>query len=92
MITLEIVLDKCNKKFNYWKFNNLLLKEVEFVNLIKKRIKEVTLQYADIDCFEGKSFELVCKENIKFCINDQLFFDTLLMELRAASIIYSIER
>ena len=55
MISLGIVLDKCHlKRFNYWKFNNSFLKKSEVVNLIKEKVNEVSLQYLNVDCLDGK--------------------------------------
>ena len=92
MISLDIVLDKCHKRFTHWEFNNSFLKKSEFVNLIKEKVNEVSLQYLNVDCLDGKQFEHVSKEDLKFTINDQLFFDTLLMELRAVTIMYAIRQ
>ena len=68
------------------------MKKSEFVNLIKVKVNKVSLQYLNVDCLDGKQFEHVSKEDLKFTINDQLFFDTLLMELRAVTIMYAIRQ
>ena len=86
-ITLSLKFQNYEKGKSYWKFNNTLLKDTEYVKLVKGKIKEVKEQYfeqeLDIDIDE------IPLNEIKFNINDQLFLETLLMEIRGKTISYS---
>lgn len=71
----------------FWKFNNSLLKDKEYVYLIKEKIKNVKQQYA-CPVYNLENIETI-DDNIQFIISDQSFLDTLLMEIRGKSISYS---
>ena len=72
----------------YWKFNNSLLRDIEYVNQVKKIIQQTIIQYMlpvyDIDYIKRENYE-----NIQFCIDDQLFYEILLLEIRGLTIKYS---
>ena len=86
--TLGHKKDKKNKTF--WKFNNSLLKDPTYVAAIKEVIKETKIQYADnIQNEHEVDIENILNSNIKFNINDQLFLETLLMNIRGKTISYS---
>ena len=83
-ITLTIKFQNYTKGNSYWKFNNTLLKDQVYVAIVKDKIKTVKEQYsAQQNASEIPISELVLK------ISDQLFFDTLLMEIRGKTISYS---
>ena len=65
----------------YWKFNNSLLKNKDFVKLVKDTIQEV------IDTYKTNDEQDI--SNIEFTINDQLFLETLLMIIRGNTIQFS---
>ena len=62
----------------YWKFNNSLLKNKDYIKLIKDTIKEVK------DTYKTNNEEN--NNNIEFNINDQLFLETLIMIIRGNTI------
>ena len=90
MITLSLNFDKIDQGRGYWKFNNALLKDVEYCEKIKNLIKETIKMYS-IDEWDPErlNFETYNFENHEFSINDQLFFETLLMLIRGETISYS---
>ena len=90
MITLCLNFDKIDQGRGYWKFNNALLKDVEYCEKIKNLIKETIKMYS-IDEWDPErlNFETYNFENHEFSINDQLFFETLLMLIRGETISYS---
>jgi hypothetical protein len=45
-VIVEILISKHARGNGYWKFNNSLLKEVEFVKMIKDTILDIKSQYA----------------------------------------------
>ena len=65
----------------YWKFNNSLLKNKDYVKLVKDTIQEV------IDTYKTNDEQDI--SNIEFTINDQLFLETLLMIIRDNTIQFS---
>ena len=73
---------------SFWKFNNSLLKDPAYINVIKDVIKETKLQYGasiyNVDNIEG-----INNDSLQLTINDQLFFEVLLMEIRGKTISYS---
>lgn len=71
-----------------WKHNNSLLKELAYLNLINSKIDDVKRQYA-ISIYNKDKINDIPNEEIQLTINDQLFLDTLLMELRGKSISYA---
>lgn len=72
----------------FWKFNNGLLKDMDYVQEIKKIISDVKKQYAvpvyNFDCLDSVNDQL-----LSFQISDQLFLETLLMEIRGKTISYA---
>ena len=79
-------IQKKNK--SYWKFNSSLLKDKVYIDEIKKVISNTKQQYA-VPVYNFDQIENIPNEDILFVINDQLFFETLLMEIRAKTISYS---
>jgi exonuclease III len=89
MILLSIQFGKFKKGISYWKFNNSLLKDSQYVNEIKSVISQVKLQYASEAQETEVQLENISKNLISFIIDDKLFFETLLMEIRGKTISYS---
>ena len=71
----------------YSKFNNTLLKDNEYVALIKNTIEDVKKTYVN----NGNDVN-IANDEIQFNINDQLFLETLLMMIRGNTIKYSSEK
>ena len=89
MILIAIQFGKFKKGVSYWKFNNSLLKDLTFVTQIKETIKDVKSQYC-INNLEGEiNIDDIPLEQLIFNINDQLFFETLLLAIRGKAIAYS---
>ena len=76
MVTLATNWAKLEKAKPFWKFNNSLLSDREYVNVVKSVISQVKEQYRIED------------EN-ECVIDDQLFLEVLLMEIRGKTISYS---
>ena len=85
MVSIKIKGEKISKDRPFWKFNNSLLKDTNFVNQIKNVIEETKKQYAE----QNQNIDEVSNEEIKFTVNDQLFYETLLMQIRGKTISYS---
>ena len=72
----------------YWKFNNTLLKDRNYIKEIKNTIEEVKNTYIINDNVNDGRVN-ISNEQMKFNINDQLFLETLLMIIRDNTIKYS---
>ena len=86
-ITLKLKLLESERGKGYWKFNNTLLKDNEYVTLIKNTIEDVKKTYVN----NGNDVN-IANDEIQFNINDQLFLETLLMMIRGNTIKYSSEK
>ena len=105
-IDLEIDFSKFQRGRGFWKFNNSLLKDPEYLTLINKVINRVTTQYAIVNnnprFYFDTSFETVLQfmedqtpetlQELELVINPELFLDTLLMEIRGATIKYAANK
>ena len=88
MITLVINLNDIECGKSYWKHNNSLLTDKEYLNIINKHIAAIKKQYA-VPVYNSEQIENIPDSEIQFTINDQLFLEVLLMELRGQSISYA---
>lgn len=89
MILLSFKFNKFNRGRSYWKFNNSLLNDIVYVNEIKTVINTVKQQYASSNQPINLPSNDIPNSEFKFDINDQLFFEVLLMEIRGKTISYS---
>ena len=88
MITLELNYTNFIHGKSYWKHNKSLLSDIEYLNLINEKILEVKRQYA-LPIYNLENLNTVPNEELQLVINDQLFLDVLLMEIRGKSISYA---
>ena len=102
-IVLEIDFSKFNRGKGFWKFNNSLLQDKKYLEIIKNLIKRVTCQYSVVNenpnFFDQTAPEIITQfmanqtpeslQALNLNINPELFLDTLFMEIRGATIKYS---
>lgn len=69
--------------------NNSLLKDIAYVEEIKSKIKCIKQQYVSENYAHYENINEVPLDEIQFLINDQLFFEVLLMEIRGVTISYA---
>ena len=87
LISIEISLINQQKGRGTWKFNNSLLQDRDYVNIVKQSISETVEQYSqqinhqDINPYE-----------IEFSIDDQLFFEMIKLNIRAKTIPYAAKK
>ncbi len=74
-----------------WKFNNELLKEEEFLKKVTDSIAKVKKIYA-ASPYNRDNINDINSRDLELTIDDQLFFETLLLELRGITIAYSSKR
>lgn len=87
-IMLLLKLNEFKHGKGLWKFNNSLLNIPEYVQSINKHIKEIKKQYASPIYNRENILDLPDSE-IQFFVNDQLFLETLLMEIRGKTISFA---
>ena len=73
-----------------WKFNNQLLKDKNYVSLIKNAIDDVKKTYVSNE--NNSNHGNISNEEIQSKINDQLILETLFMMIRGNTIKYSSEK
>ena len=88
-ISLQLEFGKFKKGRSYWKMNNSLLKDHSYVESVKNKIMEVKLQYVNADQLRDRTISEIPNQELIFDINDQLFFETLMFEIRGKTIAYS---
>ena len=88
IVALVLSFDGFKHGKSYWKHNNSLLTDKEYLKIINKHIIETKKQYA-VPIYNLDEIENIPDFDIQFTINDQLFLDVLLMELRGKAISYS---
>lgn len=84
---MSLVFNDFKKGRGLWKFNNSLLYD-DYLECIRDFILQVKKQYA-LPVYNINNLNQLPDENILFIINDQLFLETLLMEIRGKTISYS---
>lgn len=71
-----------------WKFNNSLLHDSDYIKTINTIIMKIKENYA-LPVYSRNGISTISDSEIQFTINDQLFLETLLMEIRGKTISYS---
>ena len=105
-IILDIDFSKFQRGKGFWKLNNSLLSDPDYIDLIKDTIKKTTCQYSVIDNdpnfiqkLSREEFDAFASshtpeslQTLDLVINNELFLDTLLMEIRRTTIKYSSQK
>ena len=89
MIMMQLQLGKFLKGRSYLKMNNSLLKDHQYVTEIKSIILEVKSRYAVNNQNPNISFTDIPNNELFLSVNEQLFWETLLLEIRGKTIAYS---
>lgn len=87
-ILLDLELSPFVRGKGLWKFNNSLLYDIQYITLVKEKIAEIRRQYAALP-YDLDNLDHVDNDLVQFTINDQLFLEVLLMEIRGKTISYS---
>lgn len=90
-ISFKLELKKEDRKNNFWKFNSTLLKDKNYLNEINTVIKTIKEQYAAL-VYQREIITTIPAEDLQLMISDQLFLDTLIMEIRKKSMEYSSKK
>lgn len=82
IIKLQLTISEEARGKGFWKFNTSLLNDNLYMPIIKEIIKVNIERYAIPE-------QDLTSHNVEFIISDQLFFETLKMEIRKVTIRYS---
>ena len=85
---ISLKLNQFTKGRGLWKFNNSLLKDTQYLELVNSTIENTLKEYT-VPVYNHENIMNIDKQNIVLTINDQLFLETLLMNIRGNSISYS---
>ena len=77
MIMMQLQLGNFQKGRSYWKMNNSLLKDHQYVTVIKSIILEVKNRYAVNNQNPNVSFTDTPYNELLLSVNDQLCWETL---------------
>ena len=78
LVFLELKTEGRKYGKQYWKFNSSLLKDKTYISMMKQLILDVKKQYA-VPVYNLDNIDYIPDELIEFQINDQLFFEVLLI-------------
>ena len=84
MVTLILAMDN----FEHGRPNNSLLTDTEYLKITNSKILEVKKQYC-LPVYNLDTIDEIPDDELQLTINDQLFLETLLMEIRGKSISYA---
>ena len=76
----------------FWKLNCSLLRDPNYLQMTKQVIVDTVRSYACPIYAEYYVNSLESREDIQFTISDELFLETLLMNIRAKTIMFSIQK
>ena len=75
----------------FWKFNNSLLYDKDYVTEIKSLINRIKGQYCS-RVYNLDNIDIIPNDEISFTISDRLFLETLLLEIRGKSIAFATNK
>ena len=87
-IELELQITKFEKGKGFWHFNNSLLKDTVYVNKVKEIILKTKEEYVPSPILRSY-IPNIPNESLQIIIDDSLFLEVLLMNIRGVTISYS---
>ena len=88
VVTLSLALDTFE---HGWKHYNSLLTDGNYLQIINSKILEVKKQYC-LPVYNLDNIDKIPDNELQFIVNDQLFLETLMMEIRGKSISYATHK
>ena len=73
---------------SFWKFNNSLIKDQTYVELVKSTILDTKIKYSPTP-YVPENIYNIPDDAYQSILDDQLFFETLLLEIRSKTISFS---
>ena len=91
-VELDLIISDFRKGRGFWKFNNSLLKDKDFVENVRNTIFSVIKKYA-ITVYDPYYLQnTISLSDTHFIIDEQQFFEQILLEIRGLSIPYAIKK
>lgn len=87
MTFIEFRLTNFTRGRGFWRFNNSLLKDQLYIGKVKESIRQTIEEYA-IPVYSRDAIKDLDPSDLHFIIDDQLFFEMLLLKIRGMSIPY----
>ena len=84
-VELELKLSDFKRGKGFWKMNNSLLKDKEYVTKVKQTIHTVVA----IPIYDKNNLHNISPGDIQFILDDQPFFEQILLEIRGMTISYA---
>ena len=81
MVTLSLTMNNFQHGKGLWKHNNSLLTDADYLKAINSKILEIKKQYS-LPVYNVENIDQIPDEELQFIINDALFLETLMMEIR----------
>jgi hypothetical protein len=81
IVLMEIKLDKFERVKGFWKFNNSLLKDESYINIVKTTIQKVKEEYAALP-YNPACIHTIENSELSLLIDDQLFFLTTFVKYK----------
>ena len=91
-VSLRLKLTSQTRGKGFWKLNCSLLKDLEYLQMVKRVIQETVQSYACPIYSNDYVGSPAARETIQLTIGDNLFLETLLMNIRSQTISYSIRK
>ena len=88
VVTLILAMDNFEHGKSLWKHNNSLLTDTEYLKIINSKIQDIKKQYC-LPVYNHEAIDEIPDEELQLVINDQLFLETVMMEIRGKSISYA---
>ena len=88
MVTLILAMDNFEHGKSLWKHNNSLLTDSEYLKTINSKIQDIKKQYC-LPVYNHEAIDEIPDEELQLVIDDQLFLETVMMEIRGKSISYA---
>ena len=87
-IEISLNISKHPRGRGQWKFNNKLLEQQEYLNMVKREIQLAKATYA-LPIYSAEYVENNDGKDLELNIDDSLFLDTLLCQIRVETIKFS---
>ena len=92
IVEMSLHINEIEKGPGLWKFNEAVLKDTEYVDLVYETIRDIVQQYA-IPIYSKEHINSFYNyDSVQFTISDSLLYETLLMTIRGETVKYCKRR
>lgn len=87
-VMLDLKFNEFKHGKGLWKYNSSFLQDIEYIEAIQQIVSNIKAYYS-LPIYNKSNIENITDEEIQFIIDDQLFLETLPLEIRRKTISYS---